>query len=123
MRERLLKEAEMKNHNSDEQIKAQLNSTAELAATVIKLERAEEQLRTLQATLFAEQVARTQIEREAEQSQEDVKECKDELASAIRALRRAREEGQRGDEERKRLQRCFETTKNQWVVILKSRLS
>ncbi|ORX39872.1 hypothetical protein BD324DRAFT_678956 [Kockovaella imperatae] len=113
MRERLLKEAELQHHTNDDQIQKQLASTAELAATLVKLEKAEEQLRTLQATLFAEQVARTQIEREAEQSREDMKDCKDELASAIRALRRARDEGQRGDEERKRLQRCFETTKNQ----------
>ena len=117
MRDRLLKQAELQHNASDEQLKKQFSNTAELAATLVKLERAEEQLRSLQATLIAEQVARTQIEREADQGREDNQDCKDELAKAVRALRRARDEGQKGDEERRRLARCFEQTKNQSVDV------
>lgn len=73
-----------------------------------KLEATEEQLRTLQATLIAERVARTQVEQQAQTTADDMRDYRHELASAVRALRRARDEGKRNDEERRRLQRAFE---------------
>jgi hypothetical protein len=113
MRHRLLAQQAAQEQLHNDAITRKLHETGKLAGTLAKLEAAEDQLRTLQATLIAERVARTQKEQEVEIFQEDVRDCKTELASAVRALRRAREEGKRGDEERKRLARCFEETKSQ----------
>lgn len=113
MRNRLEQEVDARDHKHADELSRQLHETSDLAATLAKLETAEDQLRTLQATLIAERVARTQIERENDTTAEDMKDCRNELASAVRALRRAREEGKRTDEEKRRLARCFEETKTQ----------
>jgi hypothetical protein len=113
MRDRLLAEHAAQEQAEHEAINHQIQETSRLAGTLAKLEAAEEQLRTMQATLIAERVARTQKEQEAARVNEDARDCKVELAGAVRALRRAREEGKRGDEERRRLNRCFEETKSQ----------
>lgn len=113
MRERLLNTQARQGNTHDEELARQFEETSRLAATLTKLESAEKQLRHLQATLIAEQVARTQIEQDRETRADDLKDCKNELAGAVRALRRARDEGTRGDEERRRLARAFDETKTQ----------
>lgn len=113
MRDRLLRQQASREELAAAALRQQLDETSQLAATVAKLEVAEDQLRTLQATLIAERVARTQIEREVELRSDDMSGCRNELASAVRALRRSREEGRRTDEEKRRLARCFEETKTQ----------
>jgi len=113
MRERLLNDAAARDRGNAEELTRQIHETSDLTSTLAKLETAEDQLRTLQANLIAERVARTQIERENDTTSEDMRDCRNELASAVRALRRAREEGKRTDEERRRLARCFEETKTQ----------
>ena len=113
MRNRLLAAQASKAANHDAGLLQSLGQAASLAAAIAKLESTEDQLRQAQATLIAERVARTQIEVERSKSEENVKEARDELARAIRALHRARDEGKRTDEEKKRIARCFEETKNQ----------
>jgi chromosome segregation ATPase len=85
----------------------------QLASALAKLESTEEQLRTLQATLIAERVARSQVERDVRAGEGDLRDMKGELGSAVRALRRAKEEGKRNEEERRRLARSLEETKVQ----------
>ena len=108
MRERLLatqaeedaiKAAELNNH---------LQDTAKLASTLAKLESTEEQLRTLQATLIAERVVRSQIQQKASEDEENMRDCREELASAVRALRRARDEGKRSEQDRKSLAKAYD---------------
>ncbi len=112
MRDRLLNASAARDRDNADELTRKLHETSDLAATLAKLETAEDQLRALQATLIAERVARLQIERENDLSSGDMKDCR-ELAGAVRALRRAREEGKRTEEERRRLARCFEEMKTQ----------
>ena len=113
MRDRLLNAAAAHDRDHTDELSRQLHETSDLVAALSKLGTTEDQLRTLQATLIAERVARTQIERENDMTTEDMRDCRNELAGAVRALRRAREEGKRTEEERRRLARCFEETKTQ----------
>lgn len=117
MRDRLLNEttASLRGDvNPDRKsVHKQISDAAELAAAMAKLEVAEEQIRDLQARVIAEKVARDQLERTSGMSDESMRDCKNELAGAVRALRRAREEGKKAEEERKALARCFEETKAQ----------
>jgi hypothetical protein len=79
-----------------------------LITTLARLEASELQLRDLQATLIAERVARTQIEKQAHERAENLKDYQHELTEAVRALRRARDEGKKNEEERRRLHRAYE---------------
>ena len=108
MRERLLHEQALAQAAGTQEISSHVNETARLAAALTRLESTEEQLRTLQATLISERVARTQIQRDASANAEDVRDCREELASAVRALRRARDEGKRSEEDRRALARAYE---------------
>ncbi|RXK36434.1 hypothetical protein M231_06278 [Tremella mesenterica] len=112
MRDRLIQTAEEREQAKHSELHRQLDETAKLAAALAKLETAEQQLRGLQATLIAERVARSQIEQEAETSMNHMHDCSRELGAAVRALRRAKEEGKRTDEERRRMQRAFDETVN-----------
>ena len=113
MRERILFKRAAEDAAHDATIIRQLDETSRLAATLAKLEATEDQLRQAQATLIAERVARTHLEGEWAQRDEDVRDTRDELTRAVRALQRARDEGRRTDEERRRINRCFEETKTQ----------
>lgn len=117
MRDRLLHETSASLRGNEvpdrKSLHKQITDAAELAAAVAKLEAAEEQIRDLQARVIAEKVARDQLERTSGMSDESMRDCKNELASAVRALRRAREEGKKAEEERKAIARCFEETKAQ----------
>jgi len=115
MRTRLLADDEADQAAEIEQLNQHLLDATQLATALAKLESTEEQLRTLQATLIAERVARTQMERHVQDGEGDIKDIKNELSAAVRALRRARDEGRRNEEERRRLARCFEETKVQYV--------
>lgn len=113
MRDRLI------NHNQAQQahevavINQQIADASSLAAALTKLEVTQDQLRSLQATLIAERVARTQMERRSTEGEDDVRDVKNELAGAVRALRRAKEKAKRNEEEKRRLAKCFEETKVQ----------
>jgi len=113
MRNRLMNAAAADDRDHAVELDRRLHDTSDLAAALAKLGSGEDQLRTLQATLIAERVARTQIEQENDLTSEDMRDCRNELAGAVRALRRSRDEGKRTDEERRRLARCFEETKTQ----------
>jgi septation ring formation regulator EzrA len=108
MRDRLLNAVAARDHAQADEISRHLHDATHLAAALAKLQTSEEQLRTLQATLIAERVARSQVEQRVETESDAMKECRNELASAVRALRRARDEGKRTEEEKRRLQRSFD---------------
>jgi len=108
MRDRLQSEA-IEQHANHE---AEIQTSTHLATTLTKLEQAESQLRTLQATLIAERVARTQIVRQVEEKEDRMRNYKLELAAAVRALRRAREEGKKTEEEKRRVARAFEEARD-----------
>jgi hypothetical protein len=118
LRDRLLQVQAQQDAEANASVNQHMTEASRLAAALAKLENAEDQLRNLQATLIAERVARTQVERDASSSTDSMRECRNELASAVRALRRARDEGKRTEEERRRLARCFEETKNQCVCLI-----
>ena len=83
MREKLVNEQIARDAEHAAELTRHIDETAQLAAALAKLEATEDQLRTLQATLIAEKVARTQIENEAKENAENMRECRDELASAV----------------------------------------
>ncbi|WVO12851.1 hypothetical protein L204_100459 [Cryptococcus depauperatus] len=112
MRNRLLAEARRDHDVMATTTRLQITDAQALATATTRLENAEKQLRDLQAKLIAEQVARTQIEQEAGIREDEMKGYQNEWASAVRALRRAREEGKKTDEEKRRLQRCFEEARD-----------
>jgi len=68
-------------------------------------------VRDLQARIIAEQVTRSETEREASARAEEVRTYRDELAGAVRALRRAKEESRKLDDERRKGLRLFEETR------------
>ncbi|WWC90045.1 uncharacterized protein L201_004976 [Kwoniella dendrophila CBS 6074] len=111
-RDRLLRQESNRNQEHIEEIQRQIKEAKNLASTATKLEAAEKQLRELQARLIAEQVARTQIEQESSIKEEEMQNYQNEWASAVRALRRARDEGKKSDEEKRRIQRCFEEARD-----------
>ncbi|WWC69472.1 uncharacterized protein I206_103413 [Kwoniella pini CBS 10737] len=111
-RDRLLRQESNRNQEQMQELQRQIREAHSLATTATKLEAAEKQLRELQARLIAEQVARTQIEQEAGLKEEEMKNYQNEWASAVRALRRARDEGKKSDEEKRRIQRCFEEARD-----------
>jgi hypothetical protein len=113
MQKHLITAQDLKSRRRAAEIAKQMEEHANLATTTLKLKIAEEQLRSLQATLVAERMSRYQIEREKDGNAEDVRKISYELASAVRALRHAKDEGRKTNEERRRLNRAFEETKNQ----------
>ena len=116
MRARLLANDQADQAAQVEQVNQHVLDATQLATALAKLASTEDQLRTLQATLIAERVARTQMERHVRDGEGDMHDIKNELGAAVRALRRARDEGRRNEDERRRLARCFEETKVQWVA-------
>lgn len=112
MRDRLLDAEARRDQEAMSSLRRQISEAHNLAATTARLEAAEKQLRELQARLIAEQVARTQTEQVAGLREDEVKNYQNEWASAVRALRRAREEGKKTDEEKRRIQRCFEEARD-----------
>lgn len=112
MRDRLLDAEARRDQKAMTCLRRQISEAQGLAATTARLDAAESQLRELQAKLIAEQVARTQIEQEAGLREDEVKNYQNEWACAVRALRRAREEGKKTDEEKRRIQRCFEEARD-----------
>ncbi|WVQ98702.1 hypothetical protein IAU59_005833 [Kwoniella sp. CBS 9459] len=111
-RDRLLRQESNRNQQHMTELHRQIREARDLASTATKLEAAEKQLRELQARLIAEQVARTQIEQESGLREEEMKNYQNEWASAVRALRRARDEGKKSEEEKRRIQRCFEEARD-----------
>ncbi|KIY31533.1 hypothetical protein I305_06004 [Cryptococcus gattii E566] len=112
MRDRLLDAEARRDQKAMTCLRRQISEAQGLAATTARLDAAESQLRELQAKLIAEQVARTQIEQEAGLREDEVKNYQNEWACAVRALRRAREEGKKTDEEKRRIQGRFEEARD-----------
>ncbi|WWD15901.1 hypothetical protein CI109_100325 [Kwoniella shandongensis] len=112
MRDRLLDAEATRNQEQMTELRRQIKEAQDLATATTRLEAAEKQLRELQARLIAEQVARTQIEQEVERREDETKNYQTEWASAVRALRRARDEGKKSEEEKRRIQRCFEEARD-----------
>ena len=98
--------------NNMQAMRDRLLSDPTVITTMARLEASEAQMRDLQATLIAERVARTQLEKQAQQRLDDVRDYRHELSGAVRALRRARDEGKKNEEERRRLVRAFEEAKH-----------
>jgi hypothetical protein len=46
-----------------------------------------------------------------------MRDYRNELSGAVRALRRARDEGKKNEEEKRRLMRAFEEAKHSWVQL------
>jgi septal ring factor EnvC (AmiA/AmiB activator) len=113
MRERLISSNHAQQAHELGAINQHIVDASALAAALTKLESTQDQLRTLQATLVAERVARTQMERRSHEGEDDVRDVRNELAGAVRALRRAKEEAKKNEEEKRRLAKCFEETKVQ----------
>lgn len=61
--------------------------------------------------MIAEQVGRSGVEHESQKKAEEARRYRDELAGAVRALRRAKEETRKLDEERKKGLRLYEETR------------
>lgn len=99
----------------DEHVAAHLakevEKTLQLADTAARLAIAEDQLRSLQANLIAECMKTSEHERKASDASEKRERYKTELATAVSALRRARDDGKKSEEERRRLLRAFEETR------------
>lgn len=69
------------------------------------------EIRTLQARIIAEHVSRSSLEKDVANKAEQAREYRSELANAVRALRRAKEETKKLDEERKKGLRLYEQTR------------
>lgn len=74
-------------------------------------------VRDLQARITAEQVQHSETERESNARAEQVRTYRDELAGAVRALKRAKEESRKLDEERRKGVRLFEETRERLVKL------
>lgn len=116
MRDKLLDAQAAQQAAQTAELAAQIDEAARLASALTKLQSTEEQLRTLQATLIAERVARSQCERDASLYEHNIRDVKEELASAVRALRRARNEGRKSEEERRAMLRAYEMAQAKWVL-------
>lgn len=72
-------------------------------------------MRTLQAQLVAEKVCRDLAEQRAGEREGRMVKLQAEYQSALRALKRARSEGQRTEAERAAYARTYELAKDRWV--------
>ena len=117
MRDRLMNEAAARANLQELDVARAIDETSKLAAAMAKLESTEEHLRKLKATIVAERIMRLQVEDDAKTKTDEMKDCRNELASAVRALRRARDEGKRKEEEKRRIMRSFEEAQKSWVSV------
>lgn len=92
-----------------------LSESAELAEAEARLERSESKLREAKLRLVREQLLRTNAEQATASRADEARSVKAELATAVRALRKARDEGRRNDEERRRATRAFEEARDRLV--------
>ncbi len=83
----------------------------DLHSTKKQVDQLSNDLRTLQAQIIAEQVGRHEIEKASSKKDEQMRMYRDELAAAVRALRRAKDETKRLEEERRKGARLYEETK------------
>lgn len=101
-------EAAARDERAAADLAREMQHALELADTAARLAAAEEQLRSLQATLVAERMKTTAHERRAAEERERRERYRAELALAVSVLRRAKDDGKRSEKERRRLQRAFE---------------
>jgi hypothetical protein len=76
-----------------------------------EVDRLQSQVRTLQARIIAEHVSRSSLERDVVDKTDEAREYRTELSNAVRALKRAKEETRKLDEERKKGMRLYEETR------------
>jgi hypothetical protein len=81
----------------------------------LDISRLQSQVRTLQARIIAEHVSRSTLEKDVVDQTEQAREYRTELANAVRALKRAKEETRKLDEERKKGLRLYEETRERCV--------
>ncbi|KAJ9097709.1 hypothetical protein QFC21_004747 [Naganishia friedmannii] len=97
----------------DEQVRHTAQTAQHVAATSIT--HLQSEIRSLQARIIAEHVSRSTLERNVADKAEQAREYRTELASAVRALRRAKEETKKLDEERRKGVRLYEETRERLV--------
>ncbi len=90
----------------------QVKQALQLAAATNRLAAAADALRTLQAKLVAEKLRTGEHERRAAEIAAKRAADRQELAVAVSVLRRAKDDGRRSEEERRRLLRAFEEAKS-----------
>lgn len=113
LRDQLNEAAFIEQQVMDAHIANQVQEAADLASAAAKLEAAEKELRHLQAKLIAERVERTEVERKAQERQKAAGKYKTELETAVRALRKAREDERRTEREKRHAARAFEGARDQ----------
>ncbi|WOO85905.1 uncharacterized protein LOC62_07G009391 [Vanrija pseudolonga] len=101
-------------HNIIGELRRETES-AELADAGARLERSESKLRDAKLRLVREQLLRTTAEQATASHADEARNVKAELATAVRALRKARDEGKRNDDERRRATRAFEEARDRLV--------
>lgn len=89
----------------------QVHQALQLAETHTRLREAEDALRTAQARLVAEKLQTGEQARRAAEIAAMRDADRQELAVAVSILRRAKDDGRRSEEERRRLLRAFEDAK------------
>jgi hypothetical protein len=113
MRESVLAQQEAANRAAQAKIESYHAEAVQLASALARLEAQQAQLRDLNATLLAEQVYRKMAEQKAASHGETLAGIKNELATAIRALRSARNDAKMSEEERAGLKRSYDIAQNQ----------
>ncbi|GMK56873.1 hypothetical protein CspeluHIS016_0307130 [Cutaneotrichosporon spelunceum] len=93
----------------------QARAARRLVDTTNRLQEAEDALRTLQLKLVAEKLRTGEAKRLAAEAAAKREADRRELALAVAILRRAKDDGRRGEEERQRLLRAFEEAKRRLV--------
>lgn len=113
MRDRLLAEQHATEMLKQSQIDHTLNDAVQLASALARLEAQQDQLRDLHAHLISEQVHRRLAEERVNSNSENMAGVKNELASAIRALRAARDDARLNEQERSALKKSFDVAQVQ----------
>ncbi|KAJ9123992.1 hypothetical protein QFC22_000784 [Naganishia vaughanmartiniae] len=97
----------------DEQVRQSAQTAQHVAFRSIT--HLESEIRTLQARIISEHVSRSTLEKDVADKAEQAREYRSELATAVRALRRAKEETKKLDEERRKGVRLYEETRERLV--------
>lgn len=93
-------------------------SNAAPNATASEISHLNAQIRTLQARIIASHVSRSSLERDISEKTDEAREYRTELGEAVRALKRARAETRKLDEERRKGVRLYEETRERLVPLM-----
>lgn len=108
MRDRLLAEQASAEKLRQAEIDHAVNDAKKLAKAMAKVDSQRRQLREVESALFSEQIHRQLAESRVASNSESMTGIKNELGSAIRALRSARDDARLNEEERAALKRSFD---------------